>query len=50
VVRYLTGEGKIPLFRVNTVGYGESIPAADNKTRDGRKLNRRVEVRIYTAG
>lgn len=50
VVRYLTSEGKLPLFRVNTVGYGEDAPAADNKSRDGRKLNRRVEVRIYTAG
>lgn len=50
VVRYLTLEGKLPLFRVNTVGYGEANPAADNKTRDGRQQNRRVEVRIYTAG
>lgn len=50
VVRYLTMEGKIPLFRVNTVGYGEESPAADNKTREGRKQNRRVEIRVYTAG
>lgn len=50
VVRYLTLDGKLPLFRVNTVGYGEANPAADNKTRDGRQQNRRVEVRIYTAG
>ena len=49
VVRYLTGQGKLPLFRVNTVGYGEDNPSADNKTRDGRKANRRVEVRIFTA-
>jgi OOP family OmpA-OmpF porin len=47
VVRYLTLTRKIPLYRVNTVGYGEESPAADNKTRDGRKLNRRVEVRFY---
>jgi len=50
VVRYLTLEGKVPLFRVNTVGYGEDNPAADNKTRDGRQQNRRVEIRLYTAG
>jgi outer membrane protein OmpA-like peptidoglycan-associated protein len=49
VVRYLTGQGKLPLFRVNTVGFGEDSPSADNKTRDGRKQNRRVEVRIFSA-
>jgi outer membrane protein OmpA-like peptidoglycan-associated protein len=49
VVRYLTSTGKLPLFRVNTVGYGEDNPAADNKTRDGRAQNRRVEVRIFSA-
>jgi outer membrane protein OmpA-like peptidoglycan-associated protein len=47
VVRYLTLEKKIPLYRVNTIGYGEESPSADNKTRDGRKQNRRVEVRFY---
>ena len=49
VVRYLTAQGKIPLFRVNTVAYGKDNPTADNKTRDGRKQNRRVEVRIFSA-
>ena len=48
VVRHLTLDGKVPLFRVNTIGYGTASPAADNKTRDGRKQNRRVEVRLFT--
>ena len=48
VVRYLTLDRKIPLFRVNTLGYGKASPVADNKTRDGRKQNRRVEVKLYT--
>jgi len=48
VVRYLTLDGKIPLFRVNTIGYGKDSPVADNKTRDGRKQNRRVEVKLFT--
>ncbi len=48
VVRYLTLDGKIPLFRVNTIGYGKASPATDNKTRDGRKQNRRVEVKLFT--
>jgi outer membrane protein OmpA-like peptidoglycan-associated protein len=47
VVRYLTLDGKIPAFRVNTVGYGPASPASDNKTRDGRKQNRRVQVSLY---
>ena len=47
VVRYLTLQGKVPLYRVQTVGYGEDNPAADNKTRDGREQNRRVEVRLF---
>lgn len=49
VVRYLTLQGKLPLYRVMTVGYGEDNPAGDNKTRDGRKQNRRVEVRVYAS-
>jgi outer membrane protein OmpA-like peptidoglycan-associated protein len=48
VVRYLTLDRKVPLFRVNTIGYGKESPAADNKTRDGRKQNRRVEVTLFT--
>ena len=48
VVRYLTLDLKIPLFRVNNLGYGKDSPAADNKTRDGRKQNRRVEVKLFT--
>ena len=48
VVRYLIVDCKIPLYRVNTLGYGKANPAADNKTRDGRKQNRRVEVKLYT--
>jgi OOP family OmpA-OmpF porin len=50
VVRYLTLDKKIPLFRVQTLGYGEENPSGDNKTRDGRKENRRVEIKLYSAG
>lgn len=49
VVRHLTVQHKIPLHRIHVMGYGAESPAADNKTRDGRKQNRRVEVRVYAA-
>ena len=32
--------------RITTVGYGESQPRADNAAAEGRKLNRRVEIKF----
>jgi outer membrane protein OmpA-like peptidoglycan-associated protein len=32
--------------RIVTKGYGESKPVADNATEEGRRKNRRTEVRI----
>jgi len=29
------------------LGSGYALPVADDKTRDGRKMNRRVEVRLW---
>ena len=47
VVRYLAQQHEIPLRRIILpFGYGEAIPVADNSTREGRKQNRRVEVKI----
>jgi outer membrane protein OmpA-like peptidoglycan-associated protein/uncharacterized protein YdeI (BOF family) len=46
VMRYLA-QHEIPLRRiVLPFGYGEAMPVADNTTREGRKQNRRVEVKI----
>ena len=47
VVRYLTVNHNIPLRRVHVLGVGSEVPVADNKTREGRKENRRVEVKVY---
>jgi outer membrane protein OmpA-like peptidoglycan-associated protein len=41
----LMGQG-VSAARMNTIGYGESNPIADNSTEHGRQLNRRVEIRI----
>jgi len=49
VVRYLITQHNIPLHRIFTAGLGSENPAADNTTREGRKMNRRVEVTVYKA-
>jgi len=47
VVRYLTVEHKIPLRKIHVLGLGVDEPVADNKTRAGRKQNRRVELKVF---
>lgn len=43
VKTWLVNHG-VPANKLETVGYGESKPKYDNGTREGRKLNRRVEM------
>ena len=43
VVGYLISKG-IDRSRLRAVGYGRSMPVADNKKRHGREKNRRVEM------
>ena len=45
VKAYLVSKG-IQANRVYTEGKGEKQPVADNKTRDGRAKNRRVEIEV----
>lgn len=47
VARYLTIEYKIPVRNITMLGEGYATPVADDKTRDGRKQNRRVEVKLW---
>lgn len=47
VVRYLTMSHQIPLRRIHVLGAGSENAVADNKTREGREQNRRVEVKAF---
>jgi outer membrane protein OmpA-like peptidoglycan-associated protein len=47
VTRVLINEHQIPLRNISSIGSGYALPVADDSTRDGRKLNRRVEIRLY---
>ena len=50
VVRYLQENHDIPLRRMITpFGYGELRPVADNGSAEGRRQNRRVEVKILVS-
>ncbi len=45
VANFLVSRG-VARARIETIGYGESYPVADNTTEAGRAQNRRVEIRI----
>ena len=47
VARYLANEHMIPVRAIAELGSGYAMPVGDDKTRDGRKQNRRVEVRLF---
>jgi OOP family OmpA-OmpF porin len=50
VVRYLTAKHGVPLHRIYVAGYGQESGLGDNRTRDGRQRNRRVELKVFVTG
>lgn len=42
VRRYLSRAQQLPLNRMSTISYGDTLPVASNKTKAGRAQNRRV--------
>jgi OmpA-OmpF porin, OOP family len=50
VVQYLVGKHELPIYRVHMIGLGVERPVDEGKGRDARAKNRRVEVKVYSAG
>ncbi len=44
VRRYLSRQHGLPLNRMSTISYGDTLPVAKNKTKKGRAENRRVVI------
>ncbi len=44
VRRYLSRQYGLPLNRMSTISYGDTLPVASNKTKKGRAQNRRVVI------
>jgi peptidoglycan-associated lipoprotein len=42
VRRYLSRQQQLPLNRMSTISYGDTLPVSSNKTKAGRSQNRRV--------
>jgi len=49
VQTYFVAEKNVPVYRIQIVGLGQNKPLNDEKTRDDRSKNRRVEVSVFSA-
>ena len=49
VQNYLVTTYNIPVYRIQIVGLGKDKPVNEQKTRDDREKNRRVEVTVFSA-
>jgi OOP family OmpA-OmpF porin len=48
VIQYLGSKYNIPPHKIYLIGLGKDKPVDDNKSRDGRAANRRVNIRLMT--
>jgi OmpA-OmpF porin, OOP family len=48
VIQYLGSKYNIPAHKIYLIGLGKDKPVDDNKTREGRAANRRVNIRLMT--
>ena len=48
VLEYLVTKLAVPITQVTSVGFGEEHPIADNKTKEGRAKNRRIEFKVLS--
>ena len=48
VIQYLASKYNVPAHKIYVIGLGKDKPVEDNKTKAGRALNRRVDVRLMT--
>ena len=44
VKQYLVARHKVPSAKLKVLGFGETMPVIDNKSKNNRQLNRRVEI------
>src|SRR5205814_8316813 len=48
VIQYLGSKYNVPAHKIYLIGLGKDKPIEENKTREGRAANRRVNVRLMT--
>ena len=48
VIQYLGSKYNIPAHKIYLIGLGKDKPVDDNKTREGRAANRRVDIKLMT--
>ena len=48
VIQYLASQHNVPAHKIYLIGLGKDKPVDSNKTAEGRKKNRRVDVRLMT--
>lgn len=48
VIQYLASKYQLPAHKIYVIGLGEDKPVSENATTEGRRENRRVDIRLMT--